>query len=54
MTEQYKICKKDKDKECQYKYNSEDSFKETKLKRKNVGKLLKETFKYKAISDRAV
>ncbi len=54
MTEQYKIFKKDKDKECQYKYNSEDSLTETKLKRKNVGKMHRETFKFKAMYDRAV
>ncbi len=38
--------KKDKDKKCQYKYNSEDSLIETKLKRKNVGTMLGETLKF--------
>ena len=46
MTEQYKIFKKDKDKKCQYKYNSEDSLTETKLKRKNVSTMLGETLKF--------
>ncbi len=54
LTEQYKIFKKDKDKECQYKYNSKDSLTEMKLKRKNVGKFHKETFKLKEMSDKAV
>jgi hypothetical protein len=34
--------------------NSEDSLRGTKLKRKNVGKMHRETFKFKAMYDRAV
>jgi hypothetical protein len=53
--QQYKKFKKDKGKECRRKKNNyEDSLIEMKLKRKNVGKVLKETFKLKEMSDRAL